>query len=50
MDAGRLGVSTYLVPPITIGMSAVLLGEVPPLLALAGGAVCLVGVALSRRR
>jgi len=50
MDAGRLGVSTYLVPPITIVMSAALLGEVPPLLAIVGGAVCLVGVALSRRR
>jgi drug/metabolite transporter (DMT)-like permease len=50
MDAGRLGVSTYLVPPITIVMSAALLGEVPPLLAIAGGAICLVGVALSRRR
>jgi drug/metabolite transporter (DMT)-like permease len=50
MDAGRLGVSTYLVPPITILMSAALLGEVPPLLAIVGGAVCLVGVALSRRR
>jgi drug/metabolite transporter (DMT)-like permease len=50
MDAGRLGVSTYLVPPITIVMSAVLLGEVPVLLAIVGGAVCLVGVALSRRR
>lgn len=50
MDAGRLGVSTYLVPPITIVMSAAMLGEVPPVLALVGGAVCLVGVALSRRR
>lgn len=50
MDAGRLGVSTYLVPPITILMSAALLGEVPPLLAIVGGAVCLLGVALSRRR
>ena len=49
MDAGRLGVSTYLVPPITILMSAALLGEVPPLLALVGGAICLLGVALSRR-
>ncbi|HYH31426.1 MAG TPA: DMT family transporter [Pseudonocardia sp.] len=49
MDAGRLGVSTYVVPPITILMSAALLGEVPPLLAVVGGAVCLVGVALARR-
>ncbi len=50
MDAGRLGVSTYLVPPITIAMSAVLLGELPPALALVGGAICLLGVAVSRRR
>jgi drug/metabolite transporter (DMT)-like permease len=50
MDAGRLGVTTYVVPPITIVMSAVLLGELPPVLALVGGAVCLVGVGLSRRR
>ncbi len=48
-DAGRLGVTTYLVPPVTILMSAVLLGELPPVLALVGGAVCLVGVALTRR-
>jgi drug/metabolite transporter (DMT)-like permease len=50
MDAGRLGVTTYLVPPITVALSAVLLGEVPSAWAVAGGAVCLVGVALSRRR
>lgn len=50
MDAGRLGVTTYAVPPITVAMSAVLLGEFPPWLAIAGGAVCLVGVAITRRR
>jgi drug/metabolite transporter (DMT)-like permease len=50
MDAGRLGVTTYLAPPIAIVMSAVLLGELPPWLALVGGALCLAGVALTRRR
>ncbi len=50
MNAGRLGVSTYAVPPITIGLGAALLGEVPPLLAIVGGVICLVGVGLSRRR
>lgn len=46
MNAGRLGVTTYLVPPLTIGMAWVLLGEVPPQLAIVGGAVCLIGVGL----
>jgi drug/metabolite transporter (DMT)-like permease len=50
MDAGRLGVTTYLVPPLVILLGWLLLDEVPPALALAGGAVCLLGVALSRRR
>jgi drug/metabolite transporter (DMT)-like permease len=50
MDAGRLGISTYAVPPITIGLGAALLGEVPPQLAVVGGVICLVGVGLSRRR
>jgi drug/metabolite transporter (DMT)-like permease len=50
MDAGRLGVSTYIVPPITIVLSAVLLSEAPPVLAVVGGVICLVGVAISRRR
>jgi drug/metabolite transporter (DMT)-like permease len=49
-DAGRLGVTTYLVPPLVIVMSWLLLDEVPPLLAVVGGAVCLAGVAVSRRR
>jgi drug/metabolite transporter (DMT)-like permease len=49
MDAGRLGVTTYLVPPLVIALGWVLLDEVPPALAVVGGAVCLAGVALSRR-
>jgi drug/metabolite transporter (DMT)-like permease len=48
-NAGRLGVSTYLVPPLAVGMSALLLGEVPPIVAVLGGVVCLAGVGLSRR-
>ena len=49
-SAGRLGATTYLVPPIAIGLGWLLLDEVPPLLALAGGALCLVGVSVTRRR
>jgi drug/metabolite transporter (DMT)-like permease len=49
-SAGRLGVTTYLVPPVTILLSALLLGESPLALQLVGGAICLVGVALSRSR
>jgi drug/metabolite transporter (DMT)-like permease len=47
-EAGRLGVSTYLVPPVAIGLGWALLSERPPALAVIGGAICLVGVALSR--
>ena len=50
MSASRLGVSTYLVPPITIVMGLVLLGGVPPPIAYVGGALALVGVAVARRR
>ena len=50
MDAGRLGVTTYLVPPLVVLMGWLLLDEVPPALAVVGGGVCLTGVALSRRR
>jgi len=50
MDAGTLGVTTYLVPPLVIVLGWLLLDEVPPALAFVGGAVCLAGVALTRRR
>jgi len=50
MPAGQLGVSTYIVPPLAIVMGLIVFGEVPAVLAVVGGAICLVGVALSRRR
>lgn len=48
--AGQLGATTYLVPVVAAGMSWVLLAEVPPALSFVGGALCLVGVALTRLR
>ncbi|RZS91332.1 drug/metabolite transporter (DMT)-like permease [Motilibacter rhizosphaerae] len=50
MPAGRLGVTTYLVPPLTVLGAWPLLGETPPALALAGGVLAVCGVALTRRR
>src|SRR5207247_10502623 len=46
--AGRLGVTTYLIPPVVIVMAWLLLGEVPPLLAIVGGAICVAGVVIVR--
>lgn len=48
-SAGRMGAMTYLAPPIAILLSWLLLGETPPVLAIAGGALCLTGVVVSRR-
>src|SRR5580700_5872016 len=45
---GRMGAMAYLVPPLTILMGWLILGDVPPLLALAGGILCLAGVAVTR--
>jgi drug/metabolite transporter (DMT)-like permease len=50
MDAGTLGVTTYLVPPLVILLGWLLLDEVPPGLAVVGGAVCLAGVGFARSR
>jgi len=48
-SAGRLGVTTYLVPPVAILLSWLLLGETPAALALLGGLLCVGGVYVSRR-
>ncbi len=48
--AGQLGATTYLVPVVAAAMSWVVLDEVPPALSFLGGALCLVGVALTRLR
>jgi drug/metabolite transporter (DMT)-like permease len=49
-DAGKQAITTFLVPVITATMAWVLLDEVPPALAFAGGALCVVGVLLTRRK
>ncbi|HEY5987799.1 MAG TPA: DMT family transporter [Streptosporangiaceae bacterium] len=47
--AGKMAATTYLVPALTVLMSWAALGEIPGWLVFAGGALCLAGVALSRR-
>jgi drug/metabolite transporter (DMT)-like permease len=47
--AGRLGATTYLVPQIAILLGWSLLGETPVAWAFVGGAMCLVGVYVTRR-
>jgi drug/metabolite transporter (DMT)-like permease len=49
-SAGRLAATTYLVPPISVLLGWAWLGESPATLAYLGGALCLAGVAVSRRR
>jgi drug/metabolite transporter (DMT)-like permease len=46
----RQGATTYLVPPLVIALSWITLGEVPGIVAMLGGALCLTGVAVTRRR
>jgi hypothetical protein len=43
-------VTTYVVPVLVVLMSWAFLGETPRPLAYLGGVLCLVGVAISRRR
>ena len=50
LPAGQLGVTTYVVPAIVVVLGFVVFGEIPTVLAIVGGVICLVGVALSRRR
>lgn len=49
-DAGKQSLTTFLVPAIAALMAWVLLDEVPPALAFAGGALCVVGVLVTRRK
>jgi drug/metabolite transporter (DMT)-like permease len=47
-SAGKMGATTYAVPALVVLMSWLFLGEVPGLVALGGGLLCLAGVAVSR--
>jgi drug/metabolite transporter (DMT)-like permease len=49
-DAGKQALTTFLVPAIATVMAWLLLDEVPPAMAFVGGAVCIVGVLLTRRK
>lgn len=49
-SASRLAATAYLVPPITIGISWLVLDEVPKTIAILGGALCLIGVVFARRQ
>lgn len=49
-DAGKFALSTFLVPFITTLMAWLVLSEVPPALAFVGGALCIAGVLLTRRK
>lgn len=49
-NAGLLGSTTYLAPPIAIVLGWLILGEVPPALAIAGGALSIAGVIVARSR
>ncbi|MDV5144599.1 DMT family transporter [Streptomyces sp. SBC-4] len=48
--AGRMGATTYAVPALVVLLAWLFLGELPGALTLAGGALCLAGVAVSRSR
>jgi drug/metabolite transporter (DMT)-like permease len=50
MPAGPLAVTTYIVPTLVVIEAYLVFREVPAPVAVVGGVVCLVGVALSRRR
>ena len=45
-----MGSLTYLAPPVAVALGWAALGERPAWLAVAGGCLCLAGVAVARRR
>lgn len=50
LPASRVASMVYVVPVIAIAISWILLGEVPTVMAILGGAVCMGGVIIARRR
>jgi drug/metabolite transporter (DMT)-like permease len=50
MSVGRLAAMTYLMAPVTIALSWLLLAELPTAQSLAGGALCVAGVVLARSK
>ncbi|MER5810182.1 DMT family transporter [Streptomyces sp. NPDC002033] len=48
--AGKMGATTYAVPAVVVLVAWIVLDEVPGWWTLLGGAICLAGVAVSRRR
>ena len=48
--AGRTASLNYLIPVVAVVLGWAVLGQTPPWLAVAGGALCLLGVYLARRR
>ncbi|MGW0396219.1 DMT family transporter, partial [Streptomyces sp. NPDC003042] len=48
--AGKMGATTYAVPAVVVVIAWFALDEVPGWLTLLGGAICLAGVAVSRKR
>lgn len=50
LDAGTVAATTYLVPVLATLIGWILLDEVPATLAFVGGAMCLIGVAITRMR
>ena len=48
-EAGRMAATSLCVPALAVLLSWAILGEVPTALGLVGGALCLAGVAISRR-
>jgi drug/metabolite transporter (DMT)-like permease len=50
MPASQLGVSTYIVPPLVVIMALLFFNEIPTWLAIGGGIISLIGVAIARRK
>ncbi|MGH2488586.1 MAG: DMT family transporter [Candidatus Limnocylindria bacterium] len=48
--AGRLATTMYLIPPTAIVLAWLLLGEIPPLVAILGGALSIAGVVIAQSR